>query len=293
MLFFAICLTGVPAEAKTVWNSQTIKVKKGGFTFYAKKSRDGHKSWIYRVKTTSKKSVPKALNFPKKIKGAKLTRLGYEQPVYEESGFSKNIFNSYVEEAHNAPGNAPKVKKMTIPDSVTTIEYDAFSGMYALKSVTLPKSLKKLEPSVFFGCEKLKSITLSRKMQSFTPYAFGNCSSLKRVSVPGKNKYYYTRKGMLISKTENKLVWIAPGLTEAVIPDNINTIGEGCLYGSALTDLTIPASVTKIEREALMSSWLTNIDLKDGNPVYGRDGQCIYQKSSGALVACHRQSLRQ
>lgn len=285
ILFLAIGLTDTsPAEAKTAWRSRTVKVKKGGFTFYAHISKNKKYSWIYKV---SSKSTPKSLTFPKKIKGGKLIRLGYEKPTGEDSEFSKNIFDSYVEEAHNAPGYTKcitKVKKMTIPDSVATIEYDAFSGMSALQSATLPKSLKKLEESVFFGCPKLKSITLSRNMKEFNPYAFGDCGMLKNVSLSKKNKYFYAKNGMLFSRKKDKLFWIAPGLKQAAIPEGVQTIGSGCLYWSSLEKLTIPASVTAIEKNSLMSSWLTDIDLQGENPVYAKDGQSIYQKNTGALV---------
>jgi hypothetical protein len=51
-----------------------------------------------------------------------------------------------------------KVGSVTIPDSVITISWDAFSGCSGLTSVIMPKSLNAIAWAAFSGCTGLKSV---------------------------------------------------------------------------------------------------------------------------------------
>ena len=63
-----------------------------------------------------------------------------------------------------------------IPDGVTKIGYDAFSGSKSLLSVKMPQSVKEIGFSAFKGCAGLNVINLSG-VTSISDEAFKWCAS--------------------------------------------------------------------------------------------------------------------
>lgn len=59
-----------------------------------------------------------------------------------------------------------KATKITIPEGVVYIGYEAFLSCENLESVDLPQSLRFISPYAFKNCNKLKSITLPDNIQS-------------------------------------------------------------------------------------------------------------------------------
>ena len=71
-----------------------------------------------------------------------------------------------------------------IPNSVTSIEEEAFSGCSSLTSVTIPNSVTEIGDSAFIRCSSLKSITIPNSVTEIGEEAFHGCSSLKSITIP-------------------------------------------------------------------------------------------------------------
>lgn len=100
---------------------------------------------------------------PSTIKGMKVTVIGYEC-------FSRN----------------KKIKSVTIPENVTTIEGSAFRYCDNLTSVSLPNTLKSIGSDAFYGCESLNKINLPANLSNIGSYAFNGCTSIKTVTIPSE-----------------------------------------------------------------------------------------------------------
>ena len=72
-----------------------------------------------------------------------------------------------------------------IPDSVTSIGYDAFYHCWSLTSVTIPDSVTSIGDSAFYDCSNLTSVTIPDGVTSIGNSAFYDCSSLKTVFYKG------------------------------------------------------------------------------------------------------------
>lgn len=107
------------------------------------------------------------------------------------------------------------MKEMVIPDTVETIQANAFYGCKGLKAIVMPASLKEIGEKAFYMCEKLSTIDLSK------------CSKLERI---GSNAF----AGM-------------NNVKEIIIPDTVKTIGKDAFnYSLELVTIVMPASLKEI-----------------------------------------------
>ena len=79
------------------------------------------------------------------------------------------------------------IKKIKIPDSVTSIGDGAFYICCSLTSVTIPNSVTNIGDYAFSGCSGLTSVTIPDSVTSIREYAFRCCRSLENVTFKGKN----------------------------------------------------------------------------------------------------------
>lgn len=129
---------------------------------------------------------------------------------------------------------------VTIPESVTTIEDYAFAQCSALESVMLPEGLETLGESAFTGCEALEAIEFPASVKSYGNNICYGCTHLESAKLP---------EG--IARIPNYMFYQCEALQTIEIPSSVQTIGKYAFEYAGLTSLTIPASVTVIEIQAL------------------------------------------
>ena len=73
---------------------------------------------------------------------------------------------------------------MSLPSSLTSIEYYAFYGCSGLTSLSLPSGITSIDWNAFSGCSGLTSLTLPSSLTSIDSGAFSGCSGLTSLSLP-------------------------------------------------------------------------------------------------------------
>ncbi len=127
-------------------------------------------------------------------------------------------------------------KTVTIPNSVTSIGYSAFSGCSGLTSVTIPNSVTSIGQRVFENCSGLTSVTIGNSVTSIGYYAFSGCYGLTSVTIPNS-----------VTSIRERAFSGCSGLTSVTIPNSVTSIGERVFENcSGLTSVTIGNSVTSI-----------------------------------------------
>lgn len=119
------------------------------------------------------------------------------------------------------------IKKVVLPDGITSIGDGAFESFTALEGIDLPEGIMSIGEYAFYDCSKLLSIDLPEKITAMEQSVFSHCSSL----------------------------------TEVVVPDGVTTLAIWAFaYCNNLAKITLPASLTTIEVFAFsQSSNLTDV----------------------------------
>lgn len=142
---------------------------------------------------------------------------------------------------------------ITIPNSVTSIGFGAFSSCTSLTSVTIPNSVTSIGEHSFYNCLSLTSITIPSSVTSIKESTFSSCSSLTSVTIPNS----VTSIGALAFSDCSSLASIT-------IPNSTTRI-DGYAFSDCLglTSVTIPNSVTRIGSDIFKScSNITEIHIK-------------------------------
>lgn len=123
-----------------------------------------------------------------------------------------------------------------IPDSVTSIGYEAFAGCRSLTNIKIPDSVTRIGDGAFGGCIRLTSITIPDSVTSIGNDAFSWCESLTSITIPDS-----------VTSIGEYAFEFCFSLTSITIPDSVTSIGEYAFYAcESLTSITIPDSVTSI-----------------------------------------------
>ena len=139
--------------------------------------------------------------------------------------------------------------KISLPENLTSIEYEAFNSCSSLTSITIPNSVTSIGNSAFSGCSSLTSITIPNSVTFIGDGAFYNCSSLTSITIP--NSVTSIGRGAFSS---------CSSLTSITIPNSVTSIGNDAFSScSSLTSITIPNSVTSIGGSAFR--WCTRLSI--------------------------------
>ena len=211
---------------------------------------------------------------------------------------SRNNCNAIIETATNTLFSG--CQNTTIPNSVTSIGWDAFSGCSGLTSVTIPNSVTSIGYSAFLDCTGLTSVTIPNSVTSIGNHAFAGCSGLTSITIPNSvtsisYEAFADCSGLTSVTIPNSVTSIGgfafagcSGLTSITIPNSVTSIGGYAFYGcSGLTSITIPNSVTSIGYYAFSGcSGLDSIVMLPLVPPFGTNDSLFYGNNALCYVRC-------
>ena len=156
----------------------------------------------------------------------------------------------------NAFMNNRTIKKVTIPNTVTTIGSYAFQNC-SLQEIVIPDSVDNLEYGVFTDCNNLRSIKFSNNIRNIQSSTCQNCYNLQSVTLPenleriGSNAFGWCNR-----------------LTSIALPEGLQRIETQAFYCcNELQSITIPSTVNYIGNMAFGECYnLTQVTIKATTP---------------------------
>ena len=167
-----------------------------------------------------------------------------------------------------------KIKKLIIPDSVTTIKEGAFGEFLALEEVVIGNGVTTIGEKAFMGCDSLQSIVIPDSVLEIGKSAFFGCDSLKSVK---------------LSRSLTSIPLLAFGdtpISYIELHEGITSIEHGAFKDCVhLTKVFIPSSVEFIDSTAFMGTdSLESIEVDSKNPYYYSHGNCLIQTDTRSLI---------
>ena len=141
----------------------------------------------------------------------------------------KNIYD-------NAFKGNQTITSVIIPDSVTSIGYEAFYECRSLTSVVIGDGVTSIGEYAFFDCDSLTSVVIPDSVTTIGDSAFEYCGSLTSVVI-----------GDSVTSIADKAFDKCSSLASVVIGDSVTSIGDSAFsYCISLASVVIPDSVTRI-----------------------------------------------
>ena len=151
--------------------------------------------------------------------------------------------------------NASSMTSVTIPNTITYINYYAFLGCTALNTVTFGEGDNEvtLEESSFNNCSSLTSITLPGNLTYIPGQCFSGCTSLAAIELPEN-----------LDSIAKQAFANCTSLTSLTTPSSLTTLNgfNGC---TGLTSVTLNNGLETIESYAFVGcTGITEITLPEG-----------------------------
>lgn len=236
---------------------------------------------------------------------ASITTLG--TGVFMESGLQQLTFAEDCQLAA-IPQKAfaqTKLTSVTLPDSVTLVDHNAFHNVQTLQKVHFGNNAGIRLMSNAFYHTGITSLHIPANVTYIGEYCFVGLSHLENFTVAEDNPNYKAEDGVLMSKNGRRLIAVPGAKTGSYrIPASVEVIGTGAFEDSALSEvlfhpegnvvsiscrafldarnltaITIPASVVSIDYYAFAyCEKLQTVTFAEGSKLKG-----IYE---GAFAGC-------
>ena len=178
---------------------------------------------------------------------------GFESTGHATFMYCKNLTELNLPNSVKTIGNRSLAGSgfvdLVIPNTIETIEMDAFLGTESLKSVVVPNSVKTIGDTAFGGCRNLETVSIANSVTEIGPCAFSSCFNLKTITLSNEIKtigsYFFHECDIMKS---------------IIIPNKVETIGwrafEKC---RKLETVIMPISVKNIDVAAFNECFVLNL----------------------------------
>ena len=169
------------------------------------------------------------------------------------SGYVENgqvVFFEGVDKIYQKDYRYKQISSVTIPETVTAIQSEAFAHCTSLTSIVIPDSVKKISTHCFEGCTGLTKVVLPDGLKAIDEYVFKDCTSLEEVVIPNS-----------VTKIARGAFSGCSSLSKVVLSGKLKTIGKNAFRGCKLESIVFPASLETIEMDAFAECPLTRLHI--------------------------------
>ena len=202
-------------------------------------------------------TLPIHVNIPSIYEGKKVTTIGTS--AFRDSEVKKIILPESITTIDDYAFNCCRdLVSIELPSSAASIGVGAFVGCNSLTSIKIPKGVAEIKESTFEYCNNITTITIPSSVKNIASWAFLGCNKLSYVYYEGSITDWCNVRGVVeLYDTSESIPDICLYINgekvegKITIPDNVTRIGEFSFFNcDNVTSVIIPTSITYIERGA-------------------------------------------
>jgi len=196
-----------------------------------------------------------------------------ESYAFEFANVTKLTFGMFVKYIRkNAFTGVLGLGSLSLPNSLVSIESEAFKSCWGLKSVDFGRSVENIGASAFENCTNITSISLSNNLHFIKAKAFKNCERLQKVSLPSA-----------VWKIEDEAFMNNVNLSSLSLNKALSKIGFDAFRNcSVLKSVTLYDNITYLGDRSFMDC----VSLKSVDLGASSMGGCWYQFSKTCQNDC-------
>lgn len=195
--------------------------------------------------------------------------------------------NSITSIEDDAFSECINLNKINIPNSVTKLGKNAFFNCSSLSHIDIPNLVSTIGESAFYKCSSLSYIDIPSSVTTIGKFAFNRCTKLSSIDVSNDNPSYSSLEGILFNKDKTELIAYPARKKDITynIPNSVKTIAEESFVSCiSLKSINIPYSVSSIEDGALTySNSLININVDEENLMYSSIDGVLFNKEKSII----------
>jgi hypothetical protein len=204
------------------------------------------------------------LNIPATTNGYSVTEIGYSAFQSNSTLTSISIPDSVFTIDADAFASCSNLTNVTIGNGLAAIGGSAFLDDVLLPTIKLPDSVSTIPPQLFAGCSSLTNFVIGTNVSEIGGEVFMNCEQLTDITVAPGNSTYSSPNGVLTDIYQTTILEFPCGKAgNYVIPGTITTIDDSAFQrAQRLTGVTIGDSVINIGNLAFANiNTLTNVTI--------------------------------
>ena len=163
-----------------------------------------------------------------------LTTIG--RHAFANTGFTTvTLPNSITSMDYSAFRSCANLVSINVPTQLTTVPYDFVCYCSNLTSVKMHDGIRVIGHNAFLDCESLPTIELNDEITTIEYDAFNGCTSLVLTKLP-KALTAIGSSGLRGTKLSGN----------QILPTGLTTIDNSAFRGTAITGVTLPTGITKL-----------------------------------------------
>lgn len=174
----------------------------------------------------------------------------------------------------NAFDRARSLQEIELNEGLETIGEDAFNGCSALEKIEFPSTLKSIGEWAFARCELLTEVELPEGFEELGKFSFSDCTAIKKISIPSTlNKLHFISEkggncGYEFDTTSVEEFTFAGDWKYTTLDMGMTDDGEFYFYGSLARDISneeYPGTfyeITEKNNESVICALLNKTSIK-------------------------------
>ena len=142
-----------------------------------------------------------------------------------------------------------EINSVVVKPGVVSLGIFSFKDCLNLVNISLPNSLTEIQYLAFCGCESLTSFAIPANLSSFYCGIIADCPNIAEITVDPSNNSFILEDGVLYSADKTELLYYPPKRqgSSYSVPYSVTNISGAFAYCEYLTSVTLTEHLTEVD----------------------------------------------